>query len=69
MGRKPSLADYYVNDANEVIQYLELLRGWNKRNLSYDDLQQLNKGFGMQDSEQASDISEDELLAHILGSP
>ena len=44
VGRKPSLADYYVNDANEIVQFLELLRGWSnksKKNFSYGDLSSL----------------------------
>jgi trehalose 6-phosphate synthase/phosphatase len=31
LGRKPSEADYYLNDSSEVLQYLEALRCWTKR--------------------------------------
>lgn len=31
LGRKPTEADYYLNDSSEVLQYLETLRHWTKR--------------------------------------
>jgi len=45
VGRKPSTADFYVNDASEVVHILEQLRGWSnvcKKNYSYGDLRQLS---------------------------
>ncbi|CAG9333089.1 unnamed protein product [Blepharisma stoltei] len=45
VGRKPSSADFYVNDANEVVHILEQLRGWSnvcKKNYSYGDLRALS---------------------------
>ncbi|OMJ93279.1 hypothetical protein SteCoe_3739 [Stentor coeruleus] len=31
LGRKPTKADYYLNDSAEILQYLEALRHWTKR--------------------------------------
>ena len=31
LGRKPTEADYYLNDSSEILQYLEALRHWTKR--------------------------------------
>jgi trehalose 6-phosphate synthase/phosphatase len=31
LGRKPTEADFYLNDSSEIIQYLEALRHWTKR--------------------------------------
>ena len=31
LGRKPTEAEYYINDSSEVLQYLEALRHWTKR--------------------------------------
>ena len=31
LGRKPTEADYYLNDSSEILQYLEALRNWTKR--------------------------------------
>lgn len=31
LGRKPTEADYYLNDSSEILQYLESLRYWTKR--------------------------------------
>ncbi|OMJ65652.1 hypothetical protein SteCoe_37840 [Stentor coeruleus] len=31
LGRKPTQADYYLNDSAEILQYLEALRHWTKR--------------------------------------
>mmetsp|Transcript_29625 Transcript_29625/g.29375 ORF Transcript_29625/g.29375 Transcript_29625/m.29375 type:complete len:208 (+) Transcript_29625:767-1390(+) len=45
VGRKPSTADFYVNDASEVVHILEQLRGWSnvcKKNYSYGDLRALS---------------------------
>lgn len=46
VGRKPSNADFYVNDASEVVHIIEHLRGWSnvcKKNFSYGDLRQLSQ--------------------------
>ena len=48
IGRRPSRANYYVNDIEELIQVLGLLRGWSnksKRNLSSGELNKKSKGF------------------------
>lgn len=50
VGKKPSLANFFINEANEVVGLLELLKGWSnkvmsiqyKKNFSYGDLGKLS---------------------------
>lgn len=44
VGRKPSLADHYINDTHELLHLIEILKCWtdkSKRNFSYGDLSNL----------------------------